>query len=703
MNRFVVMLLMSIGCFIGMSIVGEQVLAKYEIQLADVKVSPIDKQAKYRQALTNKSIELYGPVEEKTFFYEVKTETETVGNEVVFHLKHSELLIEPSSVTFSIDDQTVHSAALKESELANKIVIPLPKEALSIGFHTITVSFNGVLKEGICVDQEMPSNWLKIGIDSYLQLQGQQSEDVSLSDYPEVFSAKDHQSVSVIIPDKPSLETRSAGSAIAAFLKSKSENSKRVQVIRESKVNVIDGNFLVVGTQSEFQTKQIKKMLTEAKVNVPDKGLLLSRHRLNESAESLFILVKTPQQFKDRVEVLLDDSLSKQLTDQQMIITSTPALDKTSGVIPLKKFGMSDITFDRTNRVSDTYFGYAPSSWNAKPTLELFLRRSDTLKYRENEEGVELSGEDVELVVHINNIPYPIDIRELYEEENGVFSVKIPIEEGTIQENHLISLKVEVNGLRRKNPCYSNNENRWVYLSEDSYFTFQEGDSTSEKTLKSFPYPFSDSAQQTKIILPQGQEVADDDLTKLISSLTAFGRVPAIELIKGEQFKEADAKNSHLIFIGGSGLQPILKKNEKDLIIPFIDDIPDFQTFGFLPEAVQHYSWIQENPWNEKGYSMMVFDAASAKAKLIDERFLESLTNLNETSTIAIQTREHHLYTNANEFEVKKGSLKAAHMSDAKSSFKNSSWWVVGFVILLILAAGLFIRVKQKRLKSREN
>ncbi len=703
MNRIVMNVLVSIGCFIGMLLVGDQAHAKYDIRLSDVNVSPLDKEVKSRQSLTNKPIELFGPIEEKTFFYEVKTETGIKSNEIVFHLMHSELLIEPSAVTFSIDEQTVQSIPLKQDELKNEIVIPLTKEALSKGFHTVTVTFNGVLKEGICVDQETPSNWLTIGIDSYLQLQGQRTEEVSLSDYPGVFSAKEGQTVSVIIPDKPSLETRSAGSAIAAFLKSKSENGKGVQVIRESQVNAIDGNFLVIGSHKEFQTNWMKTMLTEADVTVPDKGLLLSRHRVNKSAESLFILVNSPKQFKDRVDVLLDDTFSKQLTGEQMVITSTPARGKTSGIIPLKKFGMNDTTFDRTNSESDTYFGYAPPSWNAKPTLELLLRRSDTLKYRENDENVELTGEDVELVVHINNVPYPIDIRELYEEENGLFSVQIPIEEGTIQENHLIALKVEVNGLRRKNPCYSNNENPWVFLSEDSYFTFQEGDSNTEKTLMSFPYPFSDASQQTKVILPKGKEITDNDLTKLVSSLTAFGKVPVLQLIEGEQFTEDDAKNSHLLFLGGVNAQPALKNKEKDLVIPFKENAPNLESYGFLQEAVEQYSWIQANPWSKKNYTMMVFDAAHTEANLIDERFLESLTNLNEDSTVAIQTKEHHLYTNANEFEVKKGNLKATQTSDSNSSFMNSSWWMVGFGALLVLALALFITMKQKRLKSRKN
>ncbi|MFD1928823.1 cellulose biosynthesis cyclic di-GMP-binding regulatory protein BcsB [Sporosarcina siberiensis] len=703
MNRIIIIFLMSLSCFIGMSIFGPVVLATYEIKLDNVNVMPIDKRIQNRHSLTNKPVELYGPVDEKVFFYEVKTEAKKDENKVVFFLKHSELLIEPSAVTFSIDDETVQSVSLKKSELTNKVVIPLTKEALSKGFHTVTVSFNGVLKEGICVNQETRSNWLTIGTDSYIQLHSQKTEDVSLLDFPIIFSAKQGQSVSVIIPDKPSLETRSAGSAIAAFLQSKSEDAKSVKVVRESNVNVIAGNFIVVGSQSEFQTAWVKTLITEANVSFPDKGLLLSRHRLNEHAESLFILVKSAEQFKGRVDILLDESFRNQLTGQQMVITSTPKIDKTNGLISLKKFGMSNLTFDRANRETDTYFGYAPPSWNAKPTLELLLRRSDTLKPRNSKEDKELAGEDVELVVHINNVPYSVDIRELSEEENDVFTVQIPIEEGTIQENHLISLRIEVNGLRRKNPCYSTNENRWVYLSEESYFTFHEGDSTSEKTLNSFPYPFSDPSQPTKVILPTEKEVTDGDLTTLISSLTGFGQVPIIELFEGNYFNESDAENSHLIFLGGVDSQPILKSNEEDLIVPYKANLPDFHSFGFLQEAVQQYSWIQENPWSKKGHAMLVFDTAGPEAKVINERFLESLTNLNEASTVAIQTKENHIYTNSNDFKIDAGSVKVASISDSKSSFMNSSWWMVGFGILILAVLVLLIVVKRKRLKGKEN
>ncbi len=702
MNKRTIKLLLLTICLLGSTMfLGRIAKAGYEIQLDELSIASTEESRKNRQVLTNMPIELYGPVEEKTFFYEVRSDIAPAGNEIVLHLKHSELLIEPSAVTISIDEENVRSIPLNSETLTNRIVIPLTGDALAKGFHSVKVTFNGVIKEGVCVDQETPGNWLTIGIDSSLQLNEQTSESPSLSEYPALFTEQEGQQVTIVLPDNASLQTRGAGAAIGAYLKGKSVGANGIKILRESKIGTITGNFIVIGTPSEFTSQTMKSLFAKGEVEVQKEGLSLSRHRVANkggTVESLIITAQSPDQIGSRISILLQDRYSKQLVGQKMTITSIPENVSESGTITLKKFGIGNLTFDQSTSKSDTYFGYAPPRMDANPAMELRLRRSDTLKYTSQEIESSLVGEAVEMVIYVNDVPYPIDVRSLGEEDNGIYSVHVPIQEGSIKANRLISLRFEVNGLKRKNPCLSNNENRWVYLSEDSYFTFQDGESMNEETLASYPYPFSDPSEQTQIVLPAGKKVGDDELMTLFGSLTAFGGVPAVELVDGDRFDGKKASHNHLIFIGGPSFHPSLREVEKDLLVGMEKGIPTFESFGFLQEAVKQYSWMQGNPWSDKKYSMIIFSGVGENMSLVDGHFLESLSNLEEPSTVAIQTKEQHLYTNATQFQEVKDAVKSVKAEENVDVL--TKWWLIGFASILLLAVVVYVIMKRKARKN---
>lgn len=700
-NYYIRFILLSIFLLGSLVFTSGKAHAVYNIQLDELVIDSTEKALKNRQLITNKPIELYGPVGEKAFFYEVRSAVAPEGNEIVLHLKHSELLIEPSAVTISIDEENVRSISLNNETLSNKIVIPLTEDALSEGFHSVKVTFNGIIKEGVCVDQETPGNWLTIGIDSYLQLKGLAIENPSLSEYPALFTAKEGQTVTIILPEDASLETRGAGAAIGAFLAARSEGANGVRILRESMIGTIPGNFIVIGAQSEFTSKIIKDLFVKADVKIPEKGLALSMHRITNkdgNVESLIITAQSPDEIASRIDFFLQDKYGKQLTGQTMNITSIPEVANESGTISLKKFGIGNLTFDRSTRESDTYFGYAPPRMDANPALELRLRRSDTLKHTVEEVENGIAGEAVEMVIFVNDVPYPVDIRSLDEEEDGIYSIHVPIQEGTIKANRLISLRFEVSGLKRKNPCLSNNENRWVYLSEDSYFTFQESDSMSEVTLAGYPYPFSDPLGHTKIVLPAGKDVKDDELMTLVSSLTTFGRLPAIELVDGSQFDGKEANDSHIIFIGGTAFHSSLQEMEKNLIVSNEEGSPTFGSFGFLQEAVRQFSWMQGNPWSDDKHSMIIFGRLENDMPFIDAHFLESLSNLEEPATVAIQTKEQHLYTNASQFQEVKGAVKGTKVEEEAANL--TKWWIIGFVSILLLAMIVYFIMKGKVRKN---
>ena len=692
---------------LGTFIIGGRAFAVYEINSEALQIEQADEHNQHRRVLTNKPIELYGPFQEKTFFYEVRSPIKQSENEIVLHLKHSELLIEPSAVTVSIDEETVKSILLTKYQLTNRIVIPLSGKSLSTGFHSITVAFNGVIKDGVCVDQETPGNWMTIRIDSSIKLNESQADDASLRDFPTQFTANAEHPVAIIIPQKASLETRNIAATLGAFLAGKSADGDYISIVKESKIDQLSGSFILVGGKDEFQSEPMKKVIIDSKITIPLEGMQLSRHRVKGkggSVEALFILADSPKEIESRLGILVQDSYSKQLSGQQMTITTTPKAIQSQGVVTFKKFGIGNLTFDRSMRESETYFGYAPPNFDGNPILNLLLRRSETLKRHVDDAENSLLAEEVEMVVHVNDVPYAIDLRSLVEEEDGLYSIQIPIEERTFKKNHSMSLRLEVNGLRRKNPCLSNNENRWVYVSEDSHFTFQKTESTNEKTLASYPYPFNNPTDQTKIVLPVGQEVSDQELLLLYQSLAAFGNASIMGLMNGDAFDEKIASKSHLIFIGDVAKQPALENQKDELIVKYDNGLPDFHSFGFLKEAVHHYAWMQSNPWSKDEHTMIVMNSLveNEKQKIVYRDFLELLTGLEEDSSVAVQTSERQLYTNADQFMRSTSTVKSS-TTPSESSQVMIKWWFIGLIGIIFFALFVYVlTIRKKKKDSRD-
>lgn len=698
MGSFIFAIVLIICCLFTNSVAK----ANYEIQMDDIKVAKEAVSPSInRHVITNQPLELYGPEQEATFYYEIRSTVDESGNELVLKLKHSELLIEPSSVSVSIDDEKVKTIALNNEQLTNQLTIPLTGNHLSKGFHKVTVSFHGILKEGVCVDQETSGNYLMIGIDSYIQLSGEVPGEASLSDYPSLFTMNGNANVTIVLPDLASLGTRNSGTALGAFLAERAN----VEIIRESKLETVKGNLIFIGAQDEFVSEKMKKLLSKAEVKAPAEGLVLSLHHIvgnGGTVDSLIVTGKSPEQIEKRMEILLNEQYSKQLIGQKMEVKSEPAkTTKENGeIVTFKSLGVGNLTFDRFNKKSETYFGYAPSSIpnDKNAQLELRLKRSETLGQIDEELSTSVTNQAPELVIFVNEIPHSINLQNLGEEEDGIYTVTLPIERNVIKNNRMISLSFEANGLRVKNPCFSFDDNRWVYVMDDSFISFPNNDAADVGMLSSFPFPFSELSKKMMIILPAAVEVDDDDLLTLYNSLVVNGRVPLVELADGGQLKDDELGDQHLLFIGGLANQPVLEKHADDLIVSHKTGVPNFQPFGFLQEAVDYYSWMQESPFS-KDHLMMMIGQMGETEKKINDKLLDSIKNLEDPATIAVQTKDQRFYTNAMQVSSMAGELKSKQtQTEGKESVV---WWFVGFASLLIMILIVLIVVKRNRERNR--
>ncbi|NYV65626.1 cellulose biosynthesis cyclic di-GMP-binding regulatory protein BcsB [Bacillus sp. Gen3] len=663
-----------------------------------------------RHSITNSPIELIGPEQEVTFYYENISDAKGQNNQLVLDFTHSEMLISPSSLTLSVDGQTITSKPLNSQNEKGQIIFPLTGNALKKGSHSVKVSYHGVIKEGVCVDQGTSGNWLNIGINSYIQLNGQINDiKQSLKDYPDIFQGTSTNPVFIILPDKASMETLNSGLMVATYLREQSYTEGSVQMVRESNVKSLRGNVLFIGAQTEFSTPFMKQVMEKASLPTDNQSLLLSRHKLvngKNKVEALFVTAKTPGEIQKRVSVLTNQQWMKQLSGNQMSIQTIPNWKETDNhrQVTLKQFGMGNFILDSTQGKSQHYFYYLPKSLHSgqTSTLKLHLKRSETILPTNEKMGKTINGGEVELVVFINDVPHSVDLRTLKNAENGVYTVNIPIDAKTIKDNGMMDIQFVANGLNQKNSCTNSDENRWIYISDDSSFNFPSKDQKDEgdTTFAAYPLPFGGKDSKTTIILPQTVKVEDQQLLALYLSLSMNGQLPQITLTSADKVEMNELKNTNAIFIGGPALQPLLNKVNDQLEITYKEKSkPDLNKYGFIPESVDLFSWIQPNPWSPKQNSILVLDHQISSTPLISKTFLDYLVNNDEESTIIVQSNNNQLFSNASQIKIK--DQKEAEEKGKKQGRDFSILWIIEFVALILLIALLIIIVR-KRGKRKE-
>lgn len=669
-----------------------------EIEVEGVKLMSTDLTTA-KTPLTNSTIMLAGPEKEQTFYYEIKSKPQTDNNKLVFNIKYSELLITPSSVTLSVDDEPILSKEIGGKKEKEQIELVLKGKMLEEGFHAVKLSFYGVVKEGVCVEQETSGNWLSIGIESYIQLSDQKQQ--LLTDYPSQFIGVENQSSTLIIPDNPSLATLDSGVKLAAYLAEKSSTEDAIQVVRESEVEVIDGNIIVIGATSEFQTDFMRNLLTKVKIPEAQDALFLSRHLLtdeNQQVQSLFVLAHSPQEIEKRIDILTTDSLIKQLSGQQMIIETIPegSSNPIQQTIHMKEFGMPNITLDHFETTSEQFFYRAPTiQSDGTANLELHLKKSETITSLMKNDRQEIPEDDVELTVLVNETPYSVDMRRLSESENDYYTVRIPIEGKVFNQNNLIQLQFISTGLKKKNPCLATDQNRWIYLANDSFLTLPKGEAKKPLTLANFPSPFIESENETFIIVPDTKKEWDTQLVYLSQSMQMMQGTSKWKLSLAKDLVAEDLEGKHLIFLGGPDAHPLLKEKESSLLIDYEKGIPNLSKLGFLQEAVDQFSWLQASLWDPQK-AMLVLDRTGESVPYIDDEFSRFLKRTEEQATIAVKLNQQEIYTNADQLEANENRKNMK----VDEELKIPTGAMISFIGLLLFTILLIFIVLRKQKKK---
>ncbi|GIO25585.1 cellulose biosynthesis cyclic di-GMP-binding regulatory protein BcsB [Ornithinibacillus bavariensis] len=683
-----------------------EVFAEKVVEINDKNIQ-IVRQEVTEQSLTNEPIELYGPYAEAQFYYELHSNVTAKDQYLQLEVAKSELLIDPSSITIKVDEEPIYSTTLA-GESTNIIKVPLVGAALLEGSHTITVSFDGFVKEGICVPQYTTGNWMSIQPNSYLHIDAlpNNSEDMALYDYPRFYIGSLENQVSVITPQNPSMETLQSAYIIANFLSNQSiENT--VTVVQEQEVKKMLGNSIVVGGTEEFKTSWVKQLIQDEIANVKEDSLYLSQIQLkqnNQAARALVVLAKKPENILHNTDLLTSSQYYEQFSGDVIQVSELPKPiegDANEQEITFKEIGMPNIQLDSQHTKTETYYYSLPMETGAiqNPTMELKFKRSATIHSNKEtlKDKEEVALAEIELIVNINDVPYPVDVRSLEEDENGNIKALIPIDPATLKDKPLMTLQIETSGLRMDQSCVALDQNRWIQLFNDSKLIFPTSGNgeKSDMYFNNFPYPFSNKAEELTIVLPE-QGISSKDMLSLFNVLTTNNRLPEIKLKQTSEIKEEDLKNGNIIFIGSLAEHDLLIAMKDDLLVNYKENVPQLSAHGFLQTEVNYYGFMQSNPWNQS-YSMLVLDNLNDSNQYYTRDFLSYLQYSENNSSIAVQTGPDQFFTNTQQLE--KTNLDSMEEKKENSDKRNILYWSIGFGVLIIAMFLLIIYYMKRRKK----
>lgn len=652
-----------------------------------------------KQPLTTTPIEMYGPTAEANFYYEITSDISDGEYFVEFSITKSSLLIEPSSLTIEIDGIPVRTVSLT-NDSAEKIRVDLKNSALDIGIHTITANFSGYVVAGVCTPQNTSGNWITIQPSSYIQLATATAEEYSLADYPQGFTGSDMNVTTIIIPSNSTTSTLQSAHMVANYLSAlSSENS--IQVLNEDEVKALKGNVIIVGAIDEFDTTWTNEILAHTNQENWQEGTLdISQHTLTQNKKNVRALLVTSQEANailDKIKILTHQALIEQLSGESLQIIELPVLPdgQATNEISFQDFGLEDTLLDGQQAKTQTYYSYLPIDKNrlSQPSIELLLKRSDRIKNASQDDLSALSA-NVEFIVYINEVPHAVDMHAVEEDTDGNISVKIPLDKDTLQENRLVSMRLETSGLRTENPCIATDQNNWIYVYQDSKLVLPANQEDGEMDFNHFPFPFSDGNNNLIIAVPE-EGISNQNIQELFNIFTINNQIPPIQLLSSSDLTEEHMKKGNIVFIGSIKDHAILRDVENDLIVRYDEYKPLLGEHGFIDSEVDYYSFIQTNPWNED-YMMVVFDYLKESQNYVTSEFMNFLFNTSTPASIAVQTGPSSFYTNSLQLE------SVQETNDIQEEVTaNNEWviWGVGFLLLLAtIAILIFVVVRRKRI-----
>lgn len=642
-----------------------------------------------KEPITTTAINLQGVSDSFTYNYYLAEDAQKGKNQLVLDVEHSSLLISPSSLTIRVDGENQKTVKLDGNKVKTTVQLDLKGKALKKGAHEITIVFYGIIKQGVCVENNTSGNWLRINPASYLQIQGDVTAgELMLQDYPSKFTSFQSKT-DVVIPDDADVNTMDAALKIVSYLKKQAANQNQIALVKEKDFENRQTNKIIVGVMKDFKTESVQNILKRMNVKTTDNTIQLQTAQEKIKKVNRNILVVTAVNTNDldaKIEVVSNQEFVSQLSGKALAIGEQPKQPvRESGMVTFEQMGIQNLEISNVAYESGHYYYYLPQDFDEEKaiTATLKLKKSSIL-----------DAKQAELVMEVNGVPHAITLKEIKQDE-GFFEINVPIEKNALKNNHLLDIQFKLNGSNTNNPCTTNDQEKWLFISKESTLNFSttDNDRQAVASLTSYPGIFTNTRQGTYIIIESTEKVALEDLNALYTSSALSTSAPNYELKTADAIQKEDLKGHHLIFVGEAGnLQDDLNKKNP---LSMKDNQPDFAKDGFVKETITRYATIQKNPWDD-GYLALQFNREANSQNQITPKFLRQIQDLSADASVAVQNKEQQTFTNRAQYSVEK--QKEATPKQSQNVLK---WSSVLMFIGLLAVIGVILYLVFKRSKKK--
>lgn len=658
------------------------------VQVKDDWVQSSKESKTKTQHLSEDVVTLYGQEDRTEFTYQVDQE-KTESSTLTFNIEASPLLISPSSFTVMIDGEIEKTIPVSGKNQKKSIQIKLNKAQLKKGTHRIQVTFYGVLKEGVCINQETPANWLKVYPESELTFKGIQTKDFTLDSFPSPFiqTGDQKEQTDIVIPNSPDAAELEAAIKVYRTLKNK-DRQKEIKLIQEKDIKQVAHPTIAVGAKGSWDGR-MKTIEQAAGIKTKSNHLTLAMRTLTAKKTEqpiLFVTAEKPVTIAEKINVLTQSELMDQLTGTDLVLQKAAAqTSKPSHKIRLKDFGGDDVTVGTNKTASDHYYYPKALLANQKSgaKLNLSFKKSDTA-----------ASKTERLTVMINDEPHDVPLTKLGSKDaNGFYHVSIPVDSNILQKNEYIDLQFVTSGFKNMESCRHTDEEGWIFIDKNSSLQIPEGTTSEKPDLAAWPLPFT--SKNTLIIIPD--QIKRETINQMAMLTESFSQpeVAQYHLIKASQVTNEQLKNHPLIFIGGIQTFSLLKEKAADLVVPVKKDQYDVSSFGMINETTARIVWTQPSVWN-KEQTMTVFSGMTAAEANVSNEVMQFLQTNTEKATVAIESKNKGVFTNHQSVSSTSSSLKT---SEKQSSSESWIYFVciAALILFVLLMIVYFVRKNRKK------
>ncbi len=658
------------------------------VQVKDDWVQSSKESKTKTQHLSEDVVTLYGQEDRTEFTYQVDQE-KTESSTLTFNIEASPLLISPSSFTVMIDGEIEKTIPVSGKNQKKSIQIKLNKAQLKKGTHRIQVTFYGVLKEGVCINQETPANWLKVYPESELVFKGIQKKDLALDNFPSPFiqTGDQKEQTDIVIPNSPDGAELEAAIKVYRTLKNK-DRQKEIKLIQEKDIKQVTHPTIAVGAKGSWDGR-MKTIEQGAGIKTKSSHLTLAMRTLTAKKTEqpiLFVTAEKPVTIAEKINVLTQSALTGQLTGTDLLIQKTAAqTSKPSHKIRLKDFGGDDVTVGTNKTASDHYYYPKALLANQKSgaKLNLSFKKSDTA-----------ASKTERLTVMINDEPHDVPLTKLGNKDtNGFYHVSIPVDSKILQKNEYIDLQFVTSGFKNMESCRHTDEEGWIFIDKNSSLQIPEGTMSEKPDLAAWPLPFS--SKNTLIIIPD--QIKRETINQMTMLTESFSQpeVAQYHLMKASQVTNEQLKNHPLIFIGGIQTFSLLKENAADLVVPVKKDQYDVSSFGMINETTARIVWTQPSVWN-KEQTMTVFSGMTAAEANVSNEVMQFLQTNTEKATVAIESKNKGVFSNHQSVSSTSSSLKTSEKQSSSESWIYFAC-IAALILFVLVMIVYFVRKNRKK------